>query len=195
MNAQTKFYRDTEVSVLVEAARSHDEDAKLALIAHCERRIVAGIEIAGVARHDASFDDAQNLALLEIWKEIPTLRSDKAICAWMHSIARRVTASRVIDPAVRQRKRDERYRNHAPGDALTQRSHSEQVSDRDLLGRVLGELTIEHREVLVLRFLEGFSEAETAELLDIPARTVNSRTARAKKAAIAALNELEAAHE
>lgn len=195
MKAPTKFHKDTEISVLVDAARSNDEEAKLALIAHCERRIVAGIEIAGVARHDSSFDDAQNLALLEIWKQIPTLRSAEAICGWMHGISRRVTASRVIDPAVRQRKRDERYRNHSPSDALTQRGHGEQVSDRDLLGRVLGKLTIEHREVLVYRYLEGFSEAETAQLLDIPARTVNSRTARAKKAAIAALNELEAADE
>lgn len=195
MKVKTRFPEDAEMSVLIDAARRHDEDAKLALIARCERRIVAGIEIAGVARKDADFGDAQNLALLEIWRDLSTLRNDSAVCAWMHSIARRVTASRVIDPAVRQRKRDERYRNHAPSDALTQRGHGEQVSERDLLGRVLGALTIEHREVLVLRFLEGLSEAETSELLEIPVRTVNSRVARAKKAAISALNELEAGHE
>ncbi len=32
MNAQTRFPKDTQTSVLVDAARSHDEDAKLALI-------------------------------------------------------------------------------------------------------------------------------------------------------------------
>lgn len=60
-----------------------------------------------------------------------------------------------------------------------------------MLGRVLGRLTVEHREVLVLRFIEGFSERETAQLLGIGEKTVSSRTTGAKRAAIDALNELE----
>ena len=176
---------------LIAAARAHDEDAAMALIEHCQRRIVAAIEIAGISRYDAHFDDAQNIALLEIWKQLPSLRSDSAICAWMHGITRRVTASRVVDPLVRQRRRDERFRSHAGSDALVHNGSADAISDRDMLGRVLGRLTVEHREVLVLRFIEGFSERETAQLLGIGEKTVSSRTTRAKRAAIDALNELE----
>ena len=49
-------------ATLVERARQHDQDAAMDLIRRCARRIAAGIEIAGVGRHEADFDDAQNQA-------------------------------------------------------------------------------------------------------------------------------------
>lgn len=178
-----------EVETLVERARARDEDAAVALIEHCERRIVAGIEIAGVARYDSDFEDAQNIALFEIWQQLGRLESVDAICAWMHGIARRVTASRVIDPAVRHRRRVDKVR--ASSTATTAPDPGAAFVERDLLGRVLGSLSHDHREVLVLRYLEGFSEAETAALLGIGEKTVSSRTVRAKRAAIAFLDAVD----
>lgn len=195
MKAASKYHPDTEPSVLLAGARRQEEAAVIALIEKCERRIVAAIEIAGVRRYDSNFDDARNLALLEIWREFPKLHADDAVCFWMHGIARRVTASRIIDPLVRQRRRDERYRTHAPSGRGQQTGIADGVVGRDRLGRVLAELSVEHREVLVLRYLEGFSEEETAHLLQIPTKTVSSRTSRAKRAAINALNDLEAGNE
>lgn len=192
MTAVTRAEKGGNTADLVAAARAHDEDAAMTLIEHCQRRIVAAIEIAGISRYDAHFDDAQNIALMEIWKQFPSLQSDSAVCAWMHGIARRVTASRVVDPLVRQRRRDDRFRTYAGSDALVQSGSVDAISDRDMLGRVLHRLSVEHREVLVLRFVEGFSEQETAKLLGIGTKTVSSRTTRAKRAAINALNELEA---
>ncbi len=162
----------------------------MALIRRCARRIAAGIEIAGVGRHEADFDDAQNQALLEIWAQFPTVRDDDAVCGWMHRIARRTTASRIIDPAVRHRRRTERVVQLEP--RRTEPGPGDAVARRDLLGAVLGRLSVEHREVLVLRYLEGLSEAETAELLGVAVKTVSSRTTRAKRAAITALDQLEA---
>ena len=45
--------------------------------------------------------------------------------------------------------------------------------------RAVATLAEEHRAVLVLRFYADLSERETARVLDIPAGTVKSRTARA----------------
>ncbi len=174
---------------LVGLARGGDADAVVALIRRCSARIAAGIEIAGVARHDADHDDAHNQALFEIWQRIDTLRDDDAVCGWMHRIARRTAASRIIDPAIRHRRRAERVAALEP--RRTEPGPGEAVARRDLLGAVLGRLSLEHREVLVLRFLEGHSEAETAELLGIGTKTVSSRTTRAKRAALTALDELE----
>ena len=189
--AITRSQRGGNTKDLIAAARAHDDDAVMALIEHCERRIVAAIEIAGISRYHPHFEDAQNIALMEIWKQFPSLREDHSICAWMHGVARRVATSRVVDPLVRQQRRDERYRAHSTSDALVQAGSADTISDRDMLGRVLGRLSVGHREVLVLRFVEGFSERETAQLLGIGEKTVSSRTTRAKRAAIDALNELE----
>lgn len=181
----------TDPTSLFEAARKQNEHAVVQLIEKCSARIVAGIEIAGVSRYDSSFEDAQNQALFEIWKQFPKANRSEAVCFWMHGIARRVAASRVIDPAVRQRRRDEKYRTHRGSDEGIADGPGQSIADRDLLGRVLQELSPDHREVLVLRFLEGFSEQETATLLATTPKTISSRTSRAKRAAIDIATRLE----
>ncbi|MFT3872491.1 MAG: sigma-70 family RNA polymerase sigma factor [Nocardioides sp.] len=47
------------------------------------------------------------------------------------------------------------------------------------LTRALQQLSAEHREVLVLRFVADLSEAQVAAVLGVPAGTVKSRVARA----------------
>ncbi len=64
-------------------------------------------------------------------------------------------------------------RGPAPGtDAV------EAVDLRDALGRALGQLPPMQRTVLVLRYWEGLSQAETAALLGCAEGTVKSTTAR-----------------
>jgi len=168
-------------SELIPMARRQHEGAVTQLIERCAGRIVSAIEIAGVGRYQADFEDAQNAALLEIWRSFPKFRNDAAVCFWMHGIARRVTASRIIDPAIRERRRVDAVRAER---SPTASGPSDSIADRDFLGRILQELTPDHREILVLRYLEGFSEAETARLLGIAEKTVSSRTTRAKRAAL-----------
>ncbi len=56
-----------------------------------------------------------------------------------------------------------------------------QKADAETLRRALEELPAEFREVLVLRELEGLSYKELAQVMEIPAGTVMSRLARARK--------------
>lgn len=177
-------------SALVALAKQGDESALVTLIEGCAGRIVSAIEIAGVSRYSADFDDAQNQALLEIWKSLPALRNETSVCFWMHGVARRVTASRIVDPSTRHRRRADRVRDRR-AIRTDEKGPGDTIADRDLLGRVLQELSPQHREVLVLRYLEGFSEAETAKLLSISVKTVSSRTGRAKRAAMDVINELQ----
>ena len=54
-----------------------------------------------------------------------------------------------------------------------------------LLARLLERLPLEHREILLLREVEGLSYAELASVLDIHPGTVKSRLARAREAILA----------
>ena len=56
---------------------------------------------------------------------------------------------------------------------------TETVAERERVWRLILTLPIRQRAVLVLRFYEDLSEAETARLLDISPGTVKSHTARA----------------
>lgn len=182
---------DAANQLLLAAAKRQDEGAVVAFIEKCQRQIVAAIEIAGVRRYSSDFDDAQNLALFEIWKEFPNLKSDSAVCSWMHGIARRTTTSRVIAPAVRQRRRDKLHRDHTPSDGLQQAGPDQQISEQDRLSRVLGVLSEDHREILVMRYVLGYSEAECAEHFGVAVKTISSRTVRAKRAALNAIQNTE----
>ncbi len=51
-------------------------------------------------------------------------------------------------------------------------------------------MSLEHRQVLVLRYFADLSERDTAAALDLPAGTVKSRTARAL-AALSASDDLK----
>jgi RNA polymerase sigma-70 factor (sigma-E family) len=56
---------------------------------------------------------------------------------------------------------------------------ADERAERDLMWRFVCALPVRQRAVLVLRFYEDLSEAETARLLDISVGTVKSQAARA----------------
>ncbi|WP_422738185.1 SigE family RNA polymerase sigma factor [Micromonospora sp. WMMD729] len=75
-----------------------------------------------------------------------------------------------------------RWHGERPTEVLPERpglDEIEQQLDRDLLWRHLRELPSRQRAVLVLRYYEDLSEAQTAALLEISPGTVKSQASRA----------------
>lgn len=64
------------------------------------------------------------------------------------------------------------------GAAPAQRGHEQQVVDADSVVRALAQLPTKMRAVLVLRFFEDLSEADTARTLGCGVGTVKSQTSR-----------------
>lgn len=67
----------------------------------------------------------------------------------------------------------------AAGRAADARDHADVLAERDQVIEALGRLSVEHREVLVLRFYADLSVAEVAAAIGEPEGTVKSRTSRA----------------
>ena len=63
---------------------------------------------------------------------------------------------------------------------------------RELIWKGLERIGEEHREILVLKDLEGFRYNEIAQILDIPEGTVASRLFHARRALKDALDEMGA---
>jgi RNA polymerase sigma-70 factor (sigma-E family) len=72
-------------------------------------------------------------------------------------------------------RREELRRRVAPAPGTAE----DDVAVRDELWQALQTLPLGQRQVVVLRFIEDLSEADTATVLGIPTGTVKSRTARA----------------
>jgi RNA polymerase sigma-70 factor, ECF subfamily len=75
-----------------------------------------------------------------------------------------------------------RWHGERPTEVLPERAgpdQHEQALERDVLWQHVQRLPVRQRAVLVLRFYEDLSEAQTADLLDISRGTVKSQTARA----------------
>ncbi|NNE95372.1 MAG: sigma-70 family RNA polymerase sigma factor [Acidimicrobiales bacterium] len=172
---------------LIDAARRGSIDDLMDLIAACEPQIVAAIAIGGIARSSDHFEDAQNQSLLEIWRSASSYTGSSGPCTWMASIARRVTASRIVDPLVRHQKRGSRLRLFST--ARVAAGPEDGAATTDLLQRVLGRLTEEHRQVLVLRYMLDQSLEEIASRTGLSPKTVSSRLTRAKRAALSIVAE------
>lgn len=75
-----------------------------------------------------------------------------------------------------------RWHGERPTEILPERAAPDQIDEqleRDALWRHVKALPARQRAVLVLRFYEDLTEAQTAALLDISTGTVKSQTARA----------------
>jgi DNA-directed RNA polymerase specialized sigma24 family protein len=118
-------------------------------------------------------DDAMQETLIAVLRNIRSLREPAALHGWVRRIAVResirvASAGResLVDPAMLT------GTPVAPVDVATL------VDVRS----TLAGLAPEQRAVLVLRDIDGLSEAETARLLGVPEGTVKSRLHRARSA-------------
>jgi RNA polymerase sigma factor (sigma-70 family) len=117
------------------------------------------------------------------WRDLRGLRDIDGFDAWLH----RILVRTVYREAERERRRSAGTM-HLPV-AGADPDGSAALADRDALERGFRRLRPEHRAVLVLRHYLGYSDAEAAAAMGIPAGTVKSRLNRAMSALRA---ELEA---
>jgi len=128
----------------------------------------------GILRDRHLAEDATQQAFLDIWRHIPRLRDTSRFEAWSY----RLLVNACYDEAKR-RPTWVPTANVTPGDMPLGGDASGPVIARDQLDRALQRLSLEHRAVLVLRYLQDQSPEEIGETLDIPRRTVYSRLQRA----------------
>jgi len=165
---------------LVTMAQQGDQRAfeTLATIAHPRLYRVA----LGVLRDPGAADDATQQALIAVWRSLPHLRDPERFDAWSYQL--------VVRACYAEAKRRPAW---LPGSTLTE-AHEPAVADemigvvqRDELDRGFRLLSVEHRAVIVLRYMLDLPLDQVAEALDVSVGTVSSRLNRALAALRAAL--------
>jgi RNA polymerase sigma factor (sigma-70 family) len=159
-----------ELHDLVRAAQRGDPLAMAALVralAPYVGRICGAIALA-------DGDDAMQETMIQVLKCLPSLREPAALHGWVRRIAVR-EALRLAQARARQVPVE-----HVADQA--DQAADDQPGLRLELVDTLRRLRPDQRAVLVLRDLEGFTEAETAGLLSVEVGTVKSRLHRARRA-------------
>jgi RNA polymerase sigma-70 factor (ECF subfamily) len=119
-------------------------------------------------RHESDADDALQDTLTAAWRGLPSLRSAERFRPWLLGIA----SNKAADAARR------RQTTTAAEGVSSSPDDSAMLELRDAVAGLPHHL----REVVLLRYLVGLSEAEVAEALGVRLGTVKSRGARARRA-------------
>jgi RNA polymerase sigma-70 factor, ECF subfamily len=141
-----------------------------------------------------SDEDARQV-LQETWLKVlqgmRMLRRPESLPAWLYGIARNTAVSHL------RAKCQERALFEFDESVAEPNGDDARLSfdDAERIHYGLGRISLVHREVLTLFFLQDLSLEEIASVLEIPVGTVKSRLHHAKHALKAVLEEEESSHE
>jgi len=132
--------------------------------------------------HDpAAAEDIAQEAFVSALRALGRFDRRRPLAPWLH----RIVVNRAIDWA-----RARALRPETAADALPEAAApADRAEMGDELVAALADLGPEHRAVVVLRHLLGYTPGEIATMLDLPRGTVNSRLRRALDALSLALEE------
>jgi RNA polymerase sigma-70 factor (ECF subfamily) len=139
-----------------------------------------------VATEEDAWDVMQE-TWLRVCKGIRSLQSPERLPTWLYRVARCAAMTHWRG----------HYRTHArleeSGDLeeVAAPEEADHFEDAEQVHRALGRISLAHREVLTLFFLEDLSQEQMAEVLDIPLGTVKSRLSYARRALRSVLQQEE----
>lgn len=170
---------------LVRRAAAGDQGAFGLLVEQYEKPVYH--QALRLLSHPEDAADVTQEVFLKAWRSLPAFQGESSFSTWLY----RLTNNAAIDLLRRERKRrgDTSLDGEEglPGDLAADPAPTpEQALERRELSRAvedgLSRLSDEHRQVLVLREINGLSYDEIAQVLGLSPGTVKSRLARARLA-------------
>jgi RNA polymerase sigma-70 factor (ECF subfamily) len=175
---------------LIERAQQGDLDAFDVLIRRYEDQVYS-VAFRLVGNADDAADVAQEV-FLSCFRHFRKYRGDSKLSTWLYRITVNTTKNLWSRQQRRGQNRTQPLETDDPDDpapidmiadsAPDPRRLAEGVEIVDVLESKLQEIEPDFREVIVLRFIEGLSYEEIAEVTHEPLGTIKSRIFRARRA-------------
>ncbi len=164
----------------VEAALAGDRDAFGRLVERYQDRLFNTLLRIVGSREDAA--DAVQDAFVQAYVKLESFRGASQFYTWLYRIAMNVALSRQrrrrpmasVDQAKESVGEEPADAAALPEEVVLSQERVEQVQ------AALADLGDDHRQILVLREIEGCAYETIAEILDLPVGTVRSRLFRAR---------------
>jgi RNA polymerase sigma-70 factor (ECF subfamily) len=160
--------------LLVLRCQAGDEDAFGELVARYHPRLQ--FYLRRMLPREDDLDDVLQDVWLAAYRALPRLADPAALAAWLYRIARDKASARW------RRQRPERLLEVS--DSVEEPSHVDEFGQEDAqeIHAALDQLSLEQREMLVLRFLQEMTYEQIAKVTGCPIGTVRSRLYYAKSA-------------
>lgn len=158
----------TDQGLLQQYARTRDEASFVELV----RRHGGMVHRAAYRMSPEDAEDVAQAVFLLLARKAAKVQRYRSVAAWLHK-----TTSYCAANARRLRAR-ERMRREAAREAAMSGHEASSDSIRDYLDQALARLAAPQRQVILLRYLEGYSLEETAAQLGISSSAVAKRSER-----------------
>ncbi len=155
---------------LVEAAQNGHLESFGALYERYHSSMVA-LAYSMLADRVLAEDAAQEVFAIAC-RDIGSLKSKEKFAAWLAGICRNVS---------RQMLKTNKSRVVAPDNDPAVVKHDDTESHQEAIRQALWRLRASERELIVMRYFDGFSQGQISEVLDISPQAVNGRLVRAKR--------------
>jgi len=153
----------------------------------------AGMRVAlGMMGNADDAHDALQGAFIKVYDSLARFDLGRPFAPWFFQILRNVCRDMLRSRQARFKVEtlDERLEARPAGSRASPERDRERSAVREVVWEGLEKIGEEHREVLVLKELQGFKYEEIAEILDIPEGTVASRLYHARLALREALEAM-----
>lgn len=173
---------------LIKRFRNNDESAFEELVLRYQKKVYNT-----VLRMLSNLDDASDITqeiFIKVYQNLEKFKGQSSFSTWLFSIAGNHCRDEL-------RKRQKELKRSSFDSIAEERKETEKVSDNNSnyqpeessikneqfrdIEIALSKLSIEYREPLVLRDIQGFTYDEISKILDLPAGTVKSRLSRARR--------------
>jgi RNA polymerase sigma-70 factor, ECF subfamily len=156
-------------------------DYFLCLMKNYEDKIIRYIRRISGVRHEDAEDVCQEV-FIKVFKNLNAFDTDLKFSSWVYRIAH----NHVISEFRKYKNRKEQIMSEEEDwqhfvSQIDVEKEVGSVVNKEIVNKVLAELDIKYREVLVLNFLEGYEYKEISDILKKPMGTVATLLNRAKK--------------
>lgn len=155
---------------LVEAAQNGHLESFGALYERYQSSMVA-LAYSMLADRDLAEDAAQEVFAIAC-RDIGNLKRKERFAAWLAGICRNIS---------RQMLRAGKSRGIAPENESAVVKCGDTENRREAIRRAVWSLRASERDLIVMRYFDGFSQAHISEVLGLSSQAVNGRLVRAKR--------------
>lgn len=143
-----------------------------------------------LVRNDTEAWDLAQEAFIKAWRALPNFKQDAAFYTWLYRIAHNVTCDWLRKKKIQgDGEFDDEHTNHRAMPGSRTMPQGFDTPDRAIKRQELGQridqaiarLSVDHRQAVMLREIEGLSYEEMAEVMGCSLGTVMSRLFYARK--------------